>query len=81
MIDTDSIKPIFEKHAVERAWLFGSYLKGDFRRWSDVDIFVQMRGDKFALRRDLENELQKRVDLISRPFNGWEGEEKRLIYP
>lgn len=73
----DSIKqqiiPILKKYGVSRASLFGSVVRGEDKKSSDVDILVDLpsnvRGfDYIDMRIDLQNELEKKlnkkVDLV-----------------
>ena len=66
------IIPILEKYSVKKAALFGSYARGDFNENSDVDILIQppkgMGLGFVRLKRDLEQSLDKKVDLVS--YNG-----------
>ena len=61
----------FATQPIIKAWLFGSYSRGEQRPDSDVDILVTLDKDahvgliKFsAMRCDLEELLQKNVDLV-----------------
>lgn len=61
------LEPVFRKHHVRRAILFGSYSCGQASKMSDVDILVDshLRGlGFFALLEDVVNTLQRDVDLI-----------------
>jgi len=68
----NKIVPILLKYKVKKAALFGSYARGDFGHKSDVDILFQppknMGLEVVALKRELEEKLKKKVDLVS--FNG-----------
>lgn len=62
----------FATQPVTKAWLFGSYSRGDQREDSDVDIIVTLDKDahvgllKFSgMKCDLEDLLQKNVDLVA----------------
>lgn len=65
------IQNYFKKSPVLRAWLFGSYVRGDASLDSDFDIIVELDysqqiGLKFIqMQYDLEDLLNKKVDLIS----------------
>ena len=57
------------KAEVKKAALFGSYVRGENTKDSDVDILVDLpRGktliDLVALKFDLEEKLKKKVDLV-----------------
>ncbi len=62
---------VFKDQPVERAWLFGSYSRGEERADSDIDIMVQYEDTAtislFTISRLttlLQNVLKKRVDLV-----------------
>lgn len=57
------------RYGVERLGLFGSYVRGQQRKRSDIDILVSFNRDidlfDFVdLREYLENHLQHKVDLV-----------------
>lgn len=61
------LEPVFRKHHVRRAILFGSYCSGKASQMSDIDILVdsQLPGlEFFALLEDVVTTLHKDVDLI-----------------
>ena len=63
----DGLSPVFKKHDVNSAVLFGSYAKNNARDNSDVDILVDsgLKGLAFfGLLEDVVNALGKPVDLI-----------------
>ena len=64
------IIPILKEAGVTKSSLFGSFVRGENKRGSDVDILVEVpRGTglfKFAgLQIDLERALKKKVDLVT----------------
>ena len=66
------IRPVAEKYHLKAVYLFGSYARGEARDDSDVDLLVDTTGTSLtslfalgALYCDLEDALQKRVDLIT----------------
>jgi uncharacterized protein len=64
------VLPILKKANVTKAALFGSYVRGDNTRESDIDILVDLpRGkslfDLAGLQIDLEEKLQKKVDVVT----------------
>ena len=87
----ETIKEYFKTQPVIKAYLFGSYVRGQADIQSDIDILVdldysQRIGLEFVqMQIDLEKILKTRVDLVSsnslskyiRPFIE---SEKKLIY-
>ena len=67
----DRIKKFFDNKPVLKAYLFGSYSRGDAGENSDIDILVeldysQLIGLEFVqMQLDLQDLLQHKVDLIS----------------
>lgn len=66
------ISRYLETQPVEKAWLFGSFARGEETPKSDVDIlFVPQKGAFFSLltyahiHRELEDLLQRKVDLVT----------------
>jgi predicted nucleotidyltransferase len=43
---TAALRPVFEKHRIRRAIVFGSFARGDVTRRSDVDLLVVQETDK-----------------------------------
>ena len=65
------IQPFFANQPIKKAWLFGSYSRGEERPDSDVDILVEYKNPDeitlFAISRmisSLRKILNKRVDLV-----------------
>lgn len=89
---TQKIAEYFKTQQVLKAWLFGSYSRGEERSDSDVDIlFVPDMSQKFSLftlggmYMDLKDILQREVDLNPEdsllPFAKQSAErDKKLIY-
>lgn len=67
---TETIREYFKTKPVEKAWIFGSFSRGEERPDSDVDIIVRLTpGTKMGLKFvemlcDLEEKLKRPVDLI-----------------
>ena len=62
-----ALHPVFVKHGVTRAILFGSYVKGMANQNSDVDLLLDsgLRGLKFVgLMEDVRSALDKEVDVF-----------------
>ena len=65
------IRPVCEKYNVKELFLFGSYARGEATEDSDVDFRLISGRDidlfkMVGLRLDLEEVLEKEVDLISK---------------
>ncbi|KYK33632.1 MAG: nucleotidyltransferase family protein [Theionarchaea archaeon] len=63
------IRPILKKYNIKRAGLFGSYVRGDMREDSDIDILVEIEDDISLLdfvgiKLEIEDVLGKKVDLV-----------------
>ena len=55
------------KYNVEKIGLFGSYARDEATENSDIDIFVKMKPSLFdmvAIKEQIENDLNKKVDII-----------------
>lgn len=61
------LNPIFLRHGVRQAVLFGSYGKGVANKESDIDLLVDsgLKGLKFiGLTEDIRNALDKEIDMF-----------------
>ncbi len=85
------IKAYLASKPVNKAYLFGSYVRGEAKEGSDVDILVELDYSQqigllfIQMKLDLEDLLHKEVDLVS--ANGLSkylkpiiDREKELIY-
>jgi uncharacterized protein len=72
----DNINPkiikILKKNNIKKAGVFGSYVRGEQKKNSDIDIIIEP-GNKlgfkfFGIQLELEKKLKKKVDLLS--YNG-----------
>jgi predicted nucleotidyltransferase len=68
----NKLQNFFPAYPVEKAWVFGSYARGEETRKSDVDVMVRFDKDArvslfdyAGIMIDLEKELKKKVDLVS----------------
>ena len=88
---TKTIAEYFKTQPVLKAWLFGSYWRGEQTKDSDVDILVLLDKSRpiglkfFGMWNDLEELLGRKVDLVSDgtllPFAQQSAEkDKILIY-
>ncbi len=62
--------PILKQAGVKKSSLFGSYVRGDQTKKSDIDILVELpKGssllDLVRLERELQTTLGKKVDLLT----------------
>jgi predicted nucleotidyltransferase len=63
------ILPILQLYGAKRAGLFGSYVRGEMREDSDIDILVEIEKDIslldfVGLKLQIEEILGKKVDLV-----------------
>ena len=87
-----AIADYFKTQPVLKAWIFGSYSRGEQRQWSDVDILVQYDRQQpigllkiAGMKVDLEDLLNCEVDLVEDgTLRPWAVEsvnrDRRLIY-
>lgn len=64
------IVPVLKRQGVTKAALFGSVVRGETKKRSDVDILIKFRGEKslldlVRLQFELEKKLGKKVDLLT----------------
>ena len=87
----DLLRKYFSTQPVLKAWLFGSFSRGEETQASDVDIIVSLDKSKpiglkfFGMWSDLEELLGRKVDLVSEgtllPFAKESAErDKFLVY-
>lgn len=87
----NKVADYFKTQPVLKAWLFGSYSRGEQTQESDVDIIVLLDKSRpiglkfFGMWSDLEKLLGRKVDLVSEgtllPFAQESAEkDKILIY-
>ena len=63
------ILPILERYGVKRVGLFGSYIRGEMKEHSDIDILVEIEQDISLLdfvgiKLEIEEVLGNKVDLV-----------------
>lgn len=63
------ILPILLHYGVKKVGLFGSCVRDDFKRNSDIDILVEIDKnisllDFIGIKQELEDKLKKKVDLV-----------------
>jgi len=64
------IIPVLRRYDVRKAAIFGSFVKGEERKDSDIDILVEFKGEKSlldlaGLKIELEETLQRKVDVLT----------------
>lgn len=64
------ILPILKRQGVTKVALFGSVVRGEMKKRSDIDILIRFKGGKslldlVRLEFDLEKKLGKKVDLLT----------------
>lgn len=61
--------PILRKHKVSRAGIFGSFVRGEQKKDSDIDILVRVGNDwdlfdLIRLKLSLEKKMKRKVDVV-----------------
>lgn len=64
------IAPVAKEYGISYVWLIGSYARGEANEMSDVDLLIEGGNIRTlfqlsAVRLELEDSLQKKVDLIT----------------
>lgn len=82
------IVPILKKYGVRRASLFGSIVRGEATKKSDIDILVELPESlqgldyveaKMSLQEELEKKLKSKVDIVE--FDSIKESLKKYILP
>lgn len=84
------IQKYFAEQPIARAWLFGSYSRGEETPESDIDILVEYKeGERISLftisriMKSLQKILNKRVDLVEEdgvlPFAAQSIDQDRIL--
>ena len=66
----NKIIPILQQNDVKKAAVFGSFVRGEQKEDSDIDILVEFREEKSlldlaGLKIELEEALQRKVDVLT----------------
>ena len=89
---TNKLQTFFPAYPVEKAWVFGSYARGEETRKSDVDVMVRFSEDAdislfdyIRIMNNLKDTLRKKVDLVEEgQLRRWAQEsvehDKILVY-
>jgi len=64
------IIPVLRRYDVRKAAIFGSFVKGEERKDSDIDILVEFKGEKSlldlaGLKIELQEILKRKVDVLT----------------
>ncbi len=62
------IVPTLKKYGIRKAGIFGSYVRGEQKKRSDVDILIEFNDSLLTLvgiERELKKALGKKVDLLT----------------
>ena len=64
------IIPVLRRHDVRKAAIFGSYVKGEEKEDSNIDILVEFKGEKSlldlaGLKIELQEILKRKVDVLT----------------
>jgi len=65
------ITPILKSHDIKKAAVFGSFVRGENSKNSDIDILIEFRKDDkslldlVGLKLELEKKLSKKVDVLT----------------
>jgi predicted nucleotidyltransferase len=68
----NKLQSFFPAYPIEKAWIFGSYARGEETRKSDIDIMVKFDEDAgvslfdfIRIMNKLQDTLHKKVDLVT----------------
>jgi len=66
----NKVIPILQHNDVKKAAVFGSFVRGEQKEDSDIDILVEFKGEKSlldlaGLKIELEEALQRKVDVLT----------------
>ena len=66
----NKIIPILERYEVKKAAVFGSFVRGEQKEDSDIDILIEFKGKKSlldlaGLKIELEETLKRKVDVLT----------------
>ena len=66
----DRIIPVLERYEVKRAAVFGSFVRGEQKPTSDIDLLIEFKGrksllDLAGLKIELEETLHRKVNVLT----------------
>jgi len=88
----NKLQAFFPSYPIEKAWVFGSYARGEETRKSDIDIMVRFDKDAHislfdyvGITNDLEDLFHKKIDMVEEgQLRRWAQEsaeqDKILVY-
>ena len=63
------ILKVLKKHGIKKAGIFGSFVRGEEKESSDIDILIQptkgMGLEFVGVKLELEDELGRKIDLVT----------------
>jgi len=64
------IVPVLQRYSVKKAAVFGSFVRGEEKEGSDIDVLVEFEGEKSlldlaGLKIELEETLGRKVDVLT----------------
>lgn len=66
----NKILPILKRYDIKKAGIFGSFVRGEAREGSDIDILVEIERDDISLldfvgiKLEIEEAIGRKVDLV-----------------
>ena len=86
----NKLQGFFPAYPIEKAWVFGSYARGEETRKSDIDIMVRFNKeadislfDYIDIMHNLEDLFHKKVDLVEegqlRPWAQESAEQDKIL--
>jgi len=63
------IRPVLAKYSVTKAAIFGSFVRGEMKEGSDIDLLVELLEshslfDIIAIKQEIEEKIGFKVDLV-----------------
>jgi predicted nucleotidyltransferase len=86
----NKLQAFFPAYPIEKAWVYGSYARGEETRKSDIDIMVRFNKeadislfDYIGIMNDLEDLFHKKIDLVEegqlRPWAQESAEQDKIL--
>ena len=79
------IKPILAEYDIEKAYVFGSYARGDATSESDVDLYIPLLPHRmgikyFGMYEEIQDTIKKKIDVITDNTSFNSVEEKKRFF-